>query len=170
MFEISIVWLVFAGLLMWAALTDIAALRIPNLCVAALAGVFFIAVAVNGFPPGWAWHLAVFLGMLAFGVLLFVLRIAGAGDGKLLAVLGLWAGPSGVLMLVIATALAGIVVLIARFIAAHAWTQMQLVFPRTAGWGVPRGLEKTNNVPYGVAIAIGAVIASASFPAWLWRF
>ncbi len=33
---------------------------------------------------------------------------------------------------------------------------------------LPRILRRKEGVPYGIAIAAGAMIASPAFPAWLW--
>lgn len=170
MIEFSIIWLGFMGLLAWAAATDVAALRIPNAAVAGLVGLYVVAVAVAGFPTGWYWGPVVGLAVLALGIVMFMFKVAGAGDGKLLAAVALWAGPDQVIYLLGLTALLGLAIVPIKYLAMMAFTQVQLRVPNAETWTMPRGLAKVKSVPYGVAIAGAAVITSLNYPSWIWAF
>lgn len=80
---------------------DLAWYRIPNLCIAAGAAVFvFLRIRGGGTE---AVYLA-FVGLLLPFILclpLFALSMIGAGDVKLLMVLGIFAGPAGILRIML---------------------------------------------------------------------
>ena len=90
-----------------AAVTDLRCRRIPNTLTftGALLG-FIYSVTINGGAgaltsiAGWALGLALFLPFYALGGM-------GAGDVKLLACLGAWMGPAGVIRVAIYAAIAG---------------------------------------------------------------
>lgn len=167
--EFSLVWMVFAALLVWAAVTDITQLRIPNTVVMALGGLFLAVLLAAGFPEGWYWRFAVALGVLAGGIALFALNVMGAGDGKLLAVVALWAGPSHIVHVLVLTALLGVAVIPLKIAIGAGLTQLQLYVPQTAHWPLPKSVTKMKAVPYGVAIAGATLIASSlGFSSWLW--
>lgn len=132
-----------------AAVRDLTSLTIPNRVAAAVA-----AAAAGGVlsavpdPAGWGAYFAVGLAVLAAGAVLFFLGLWGAGDAKLLAAASLAAGFDGLPVLALWTALCGgllaVVLLVLRRLRPP-WCRHL-----TAGSG---------GVPYGVAIAAGAVIA-----------
>ncbi len=75
---------------------DLSRRRVPNVIPLALLGLF-VAYALTGAagPPRALWvHLAIGLGLLALGFALYLGGRFGAGDGKLIAVAGVWAGPA----------------------------------------------------------------------------
>ena len=93
-----------AGTVVWAAcalfaasvVCDLRARRIPNAIPLALLGLFAV-YAFGGWagPLGALWvHLAIGAVLLAAGFALFLSGGFGAGDGKLIAVAGLWVGPA----------------------------------------------------------------------------
>ena len=86
------------GLLGAAVVFDLVSRRIPNTVPVALVGLFAVQVAVfgqRGMTPFWA-DLVVGAVLLAIGFVLFLMGMLGAGDGKLMAVAGLWVGPAEV--------------------------------------------------------------------------
>ena len=70
--------------------------RIPNVIPGALLVLFAIhALAGGAGPPAILWlHAAVGAALLAAGFALWLAGGFGAGDGKLIAVAGLWVGPA----------------------------------------------------------------------------
>lgn len=168
MLDFSLVWTVFAAVLAWAAFTDITRLKIPNAAVVSLLALFVVVVVAAGFPAGWPWRLVVGLAALGLGVVLFALNVAGAGDGKLLAVVAMWAGPSHVVHVVALTAILGLGVLVLKLGVQMALTQLNLAVPATAHWTLPRSLVEAKAVPYGVAIAGAALLTSPQFADWIW--
>ena len=149
-------WLamIFALLLLAGAVEDAARLRISNLTCGLL-----VAAAVAGFfvlGPNWsAWqNLAVFAVLLALGTPLFAAGKLGGGDVKLLAASGLWFDlEGGVLMLVSVMLAGGVLALFILGLRLFDWSE-----------GARRRLQVLRpgaGVPYGVAIAGGALITTA---------
>lgn len=82
--------LLLAAAMVWDALRR----RIPNAIPLALTGLFGAWALAGGAGPAPVWtHAAVGAALLAAGLALYLGAGLGAGDGKLLAVAGLWVGP-----------------------------------------------------------------------------
>ena len=142
------------ALMLAAAFSDVAHYTIPNGISLALVACFAIAAPLVGLS--WAAtgiHVAVGLGALLLGFGLFHARMMGGGDAKLFAAGALWFGLDGLATYILGIALAGgllcLVILayraIPRPVASVAWL---------------RALhDRANGIPYGVAIAAGAIVA-----------
>lgn len=141
-----------------AAARDITGRQIPNVTVIA-AGMAFLACAVTGGVPlaQTGGHLAV--GAAAFLVLTlcFALGVMGGGDVKLGAAVMAWAGPDQAFSVLMVVALAGLLIaMIALFAQWAAGVRMlRSVHPLLLPLSAERG------VPYGVALALGGVVAAA---------
>ena len=91
------------GVIVWSAcalfaasvVCDLRSRRVPNAIILALAGLFAAyAVAGGAGPTAELWvHLGIGALFLAAGFALYLTGGFGAGDGKLIAVAGLWVGP-----------------------------------------------------------------------------
>lgn len=149
----------FPLLVVAAALTDVTSFTIPNRISALLVLVFIPAALVLHAPLGdMSVHAAVFVVALLVSMSLFAAGWIGGGDAKLLASASLWIGLQAMPMFLIATALAGGALSVMLVGIRAAWLQPHLAgapawFARLAAPGA--------DVPYGVAIAIGAL---AAFP------
>ena len=146
--------LILAVLLVAAAIEDAIRLRISNITVS-LVLVSAVAAAVLAGPEIRLWqNLVVFLGLLLVGMPMFAAGKLGGGDVKLLAAAGLWFDFAGALWMLIAVALAGgVLALVVLVLRAFGWSEQlraRVVLLR------PKG-----GIPYGVAIAAGAIIAMA---------
>jgi prepilin peptidase CpaA len=144
-------WLL-AALLVLAAVQDLAQLRISNLFPIALILLAVVTAAVAG-PRVELWqNLLVFVGLLAFGTMLFATGKFGGGDAKLLAVTGLWVDLPGAPALLASVFIAGgvlaLLLIAARMLAPASMTGRVKVLGKQAG------------IPYGVAIAAGALVAA----------
>lgn len=135
----SALMVVLALLLVRVVVTDLRSFTISNrlnLAIAALAPVYWWSV---GLPlwPAVPVQLGLAIGVFAFFALLFAAGMMGGGDVKLAAALALWFTPAEFLKLAVIMSLAGgvltVVVLMRR-----------------------RKKAGKRQVPYGVAIAIGA--------------
>jgi prepilin peptidase CpaA len=141
-------------LLAVAAVQDALMLRISNLISLAILGLAIAAAVIAG--PQWAlWqNLAFFAAMLALGTWAFSSGMLGGGDVKLLAVTALWFNFSGAGMLLLATAISGgflaIIILSVRQIGWSEGARKRVVILR------PKG-----GIPYGVAIAAGAMLTAS---------
>jgi prepilin peptidase CpaA len=161
--------IVSLGVVSIAAVSDLRSRRIPNLVTfgAAIAGVVFHVwtSAGSGFlfsVGGWAVGVGVFLPM-------FLLRGMGAGDVKLLAAVGAWLGPVGVMWAALFTTFAGgVLALIVGSISGYtgrALTNLWVLLGiwRTTGIQPVEGLTIADapgpRLPYGVAIAAGTLAA-----------
>lgn len=157
--------LLLAGLVAAIAF-DLRERRIPNLLVLAGLGsaglVHALALAIGAAPAagpaGWA-PLAGAAAGLALMLPLHLLRAMGAGDVKLMAMVGAFTGPAAVASAVLYTLLAGGVLSLAfmlgRGVAVQTLANLRVLL---AGRGAP--LERTAaRLPYAVAIAIGSVAA-----------
>lgn len=145
--------LLHAGLLLAAAVYDAIYRRIPNWTVAALVVLFVGAALLDRAPSPWAWSLAAFAVVLAGSFGLYALGWIGAGDAKLLSAAALFTGLTNLPMFLVATALFGGVMAVG-FIAARPRMAMRGLTARGRAENTSRG------IPYGVAIAAGAVITS----------
>ena len=143
----------FLAILVDAALSDFRRFRIPNRDSGLLVVVFAVAAAASGAsPPDFLMHLAAAVALLAAGALLFGLGVWGGGDAKLLAAVGAWTGFSGLPRLLLVMALVGgalaLAVIILRRLPPVKGDRPRLFGQRFA---------TTGHVPYGIAIAAGAV-------------
>ena len=149
--------LAFPVLLIVAALKDVVSFTIPNWISAALLLAFPVAALAAGMGWGEAsQHAAVGGVALLVGMGLFALNWMGGGDAKLLSAAALWLGPAATPSFVMSTALVGGALALALIAARKAHTFVP-VAPNT-GW-VQALLNPKGDIPYGVAICIGALLA-----------
>lgn len=144
-----------------AGLKDITSMTIPNWISAALiVGFFPAALAVGLSPMAILAHVGVGVAALVVAMILFALRVFGGGDAKLLAATCLWMGLTGTGPFVLWTAviggLLGLVLILAR---RHA----QPLVIAAPNW-VGTLMQPKGDIPYGVAIAAGALMAYPTSP------
>ncbi len=150
--------LIFPLAVIAAAITDATRYIIPNRLSAALALAFMPAALAAGLPlPAVGLYVAVGAAALAAGVVLFAFRVIGGGDAKLAAACTLWLGPVTVMPFLLWTAVAGGALAVGLLIGRRMPGSITQAGP---GW-VSRLLQRGSDVPYGVAIAVGAL---AVFP------
>lgn len=147
------------GLMIVGGLNDLTTMKIPNWVSLALMAAFIPAGLLAGLPwTAFAAHFGIGAAVLCVGVGLFALRWIGGGDAKLMAAAALWLGPDGLLPFVLYVCLAGGAFCL-LLLSARTWLQVYAL--NGPGW-VARLMQPKGDIPYGVAIAIGAVLA---FPA-----
>jgi prepilin peptidase CpaA len=153
----AIVPLVFAALVIVAALKDIATFTIPNWISIALALAFAPAAWLTGQPLGGIGLSYVLgLGMLAAGVGMFALGWLGGGDAKLMAAASLWVGLKGLPAFLLFTGLGGGALALGLVALRSAW--LRPVTAAGPAW-TQRLATPGESAPYGVAIAVGALAA-----------
>lgn len=172
------------GLLCAGAATDLRSRRIPNALTfgGAVTGLLlnialFRLAGVSSSLAGWALGTALLL-------IPFLLRAMGAGDVKLVAAVGAWAGPSFVLRVILFGALAGALIAVAFLLVrgyggqilrgAVAGLRSQLALAVGALWPssfalalagtaeaetIAPAVLRSTYLPYGPALAIGGVLA-----------
>lgn len=148
--------MVFPALVICAGAGDVLTRRIPNgLVLASLLA--FVPFAMATAMPWWmvALYVATALLMLFAGYGLFLLGLIGGGDAKLVAAAGLWLGFPCVLPFLLLTALAGGVLAACMGLWFMAKFELNV---RSHGPGAPSLF--TPDLPYGFAIAIGAILTT----------
>ena len=133
---------ILAMILVVAAVIDVRTFTISNrlnLAVALLAPLYWWSIALPLWP-GVALHIAFALGVFLLLSVAFYLGMMGGGDVKLAAALALWFSPIGTLRFLVFMSIAGGVL-----------TILVMVLHRF------RKKEGRPEIPYGVAIAIGAL-------------
>jgi prepilin peptidase CpaA len=136
-------WLVIVLMLTLAAaaIEDAARLRISNLTCGVVFVTALVAMALHGFSLSLWQNAVVCIAILVLGLPAFAAGWFGGGDVKLLAALGLWLNLQAALSLIAAVFIAGGVVAL-LFIAVRL---------------ARRDRRKNGRIPYGLAIAVGAV-------------
>ena len=150
-----------------AVFTDLRERRIPNkvTVAGAAAAIALSALDVGGLPTG---------ALLGFGIALavsfpaFALGALGAGDAKLLAAVGAFVGGGGLFAVFIYSGFAGGLLGLASAIRRGVIIPVLLETKNLVLWIVTfghKGARRTiqdpgaRTIPYGVAIAVGAVLA-----------
>ncbi len=136
-----------------AALHDATRLRISNLFPLAIIIAFLGWVAIIGFERDLWQNLLGFLLCLAGGALLFSRSWLGGGDVKLLAALALWFDLAGTGRMLLFTAMGGGLLALAIIVMRR---MIPLPLAEGSGWAV---LRRRGPIPYGIAIAVGALLA-----------
>ena len=180
--------LVLAGLLVTAVVTDLRSRRIPNGLVLAGIGLGFVfqvfAHEGDGLFSRWWGALGPWQALqglcLGFAMFLplYLLRVMGAGDVKLVAMLGVWFGVRPTFGLVLLTLVCGGVLALAM----ATWTRtLGLTFSNlrfmvtdtmlrtTAGGGMPTVTAPARahgRVPYALAIACGSALEVTLLKGW----
>jgi prepilin peptidase CpaA len=140
-----------AGVVTWAAISDLRHNIIPNSANVALFALWTGWVVSGADAQVWS-SLGIGAAIFLAGAALFHFGQMGGGDVKMLTVLGIWAGPSGVLPFLLQVAFAGGVLTMAWIVNGH------IVAP-ALGRIVRTDAKRV--VPYGVAIAAGAYLMIA---------
>jgi prepilin peptidase CpaA len=133
---------VLAILLVVAAVIDVRTFTISNwlnAAVALLAPLYWLSIGLDPWP-GMAIQIALGIGVFALFAVAFITGMMGGGDVKLAAALALWFPPGGTLKFLVLMSIAGGVL-----------TVLVLAIHRL------RKREGTPEIPYGVAIAFGAL-------------
>jgi prepilin peptidase CpaA len=156
----TLLLVIFPALVIVAALHDATSYTIPNWIPLSLVAAFPVVALVVGLPlQAIEQQAAIGAAALVVGMGMFAARWIGGGDAKLFAAAALWLGwPATVTFLGI-TGLAGGALAVG--LLGLRSTFVRPYMPAGPAW-LARLVEPGQNVPYGVAIAIGALVA---FPA-----
>ena len=155
----TLLLLLFPVLVIVAGLRDAATYTIPNWISVALAVAFpFAAVALD--LPLHVIFVQLGVGALALvaGVAMYSVKWIGGGDAKLFAAAALWIGWPSTMLFMAMTGVAGGALAVA--LLGLRSPMVRPFMPASPGW-FARLVEPGQNVPYGVAIAVGAL---AAFP------
>jgi prepilin peptidase CpaA len=145
----------FAGLLCWAAISDISRFVIPNTICLGIVALFPAYVLSAPGPIDWVGNIVTASIMFGIGFVFFIFRLTGGGDVKMLVAASLWAGPALIMPFLVAVAMAGGV------LSLLTMTRLKVFRLRPASgpsFGVRFGSALKAHVPYGVAIAAGGLL------------
>lgn len=147
----------FPALVLFAALKDATSFTIPNWICLALVAIFPMAALAAGLPLSTlGLHAAVGAAALVAGMAMFALRWMGGGDAKLIAASVLWLGWPAVPSFLLGAAVTGGVLAVALILLRS--PHLRSVVLGGPRW-VNRLSEPGEGIPYGVAIAAGALMA-----------
>ena len=146
--------LLFALLLIAAAVEDAVRLRISNITVGLVLLGAIVTAFILGLEPRMWQNLALLVACLAIGTPLFGRGVLGGGDVKLLAATFAWFNFSAAPWLLMAVSLSGGVL------------ALLIIVLRRVNWSDKARqrailLQRRGPIPYGVAIAAGALITMA---------
>jgi len=146
--------MIFAAAMIYAAISDLLTMTIPNKVSILLVALFPLAALAAGIPwQDFFLHLAAGVIVLTAGIALFATNVMGGGDAKLLAAASLWIGFDQLLEFIVHVGIYGgmlalAIILYRRFpVAMAAGTQWSL-----------RLHDKAGGIPYGIAIAAAAFV------------
>lgn len=142
-----LILLVAAALFIAAAINDACSYRIPNYISLSLLALFPFFIATAPTPVAWKESALVFVLVSAVGFALFLGRMAGAGDIKLLSVASLWAGSGFLSVLLIVTAFVG---------GLESLIMGGVIYWKHRGSKKKPVLARIK-IPYGIAIATGGL-------------
>jgi prepilin peptidase CpaA len=160
--------LMISGILAAAVYTDLRSHRIPNkLIVLGLILAVIFQLVANGAYGLLFGFLAALLGLGCF-MPFYALRAMGAGDVKLMAVVGLFTSPRGVLFAIVLSLLAGglcaLGYLIWRATCAYVGSVVQEGISAGTSAGVVAAfvaarVARRDRLPFALPIAVGSVTA-----------
>ena len=143
-------------LMLTVIVTDGTRYIIPNWLVGLLLLLYPIMLYLAPAPkPDWVTALVIGFVVFALGFVIFILKVMGGGDIKLMAALGIWAGRESIFDFVIMIALFGGILAIVLWLTRKL---LPFIIDKSKSRPLPRILKDDNMVPYGVAIAIAFLI------------
>ena len=146
---------ILALLLAVAAVVDVRTFTISNrlnAIVALMAPLYWWSISLPLWPDG-AIRIGVAILVFALLAVTFFIGMMGGGDVKLAAALALWFAPSETVRFIVYMSIAGGLLTVLVMLAHKRWPNWQVD---------EQGRARTKpEVPYGVAIAIGALVILA---------
>ncbi len=154
----------FPVLTAFGAATDFLTMTLPNRLTLGLFALGVVALAITA--PGWAavgWHVAAAALVFACGFAVFAMGWMGGGDVKFAAAIALWLGWDNLLEFALGFSIWGGVLTVATLAADR------LLEPVPAlKIGFLAQFSEHRHVPYGVALAVSALLVFPSTP-WFAR-
>ena len=153
--------LIFPLCMSAAAISDLLTMTFPNRLSLALAISFFVLAPTVGLSfAEIGMHMAGAGAVFFACFTLFALNVMGGGDAKLLAAAALWFGLDASLLefLIYVAFIGGAVTILIMLLRSQANTILAIGLP------LPNSLVIAKKIPYGIAIAIGGILAFPSSP------
>ena len=149
-----------------AAWTDFKGYRIPNVVSVIIVVAFIVAFSITSMTgqneiifASWKSHLGAFVFVLFVTMAMFAVKIMGAGDSKMASAVSLWLGWSGLMPFLFYMTMTGGLLAVASILLKK-YKPLKTPLPAfIAGTWLEKAQTGVNKVPYGIAIATGALIA-----------
>jgi prepilin peptidase CpaA len=155
--------LLFPAMMAFAASSDLLTMTIPNRVALIMVGGFLLLAVATGMSlEQIAWHFAAGLTVLVITFSLFAMGWIGGGDAKLAAATALWFGFEYLLPYALYGSIFGGILTLA-LLQYRAIPLPALLIGRA--WA-ERLHEPKGGVPYGIALAIAAMVVYPSTP-WM---
>jgi prepilin peptidase CpaA len=144
-----------------AMIADFRTFNIPN----SLPLILMLAYPLAALSAGFSWQQILWtfaLGSLVLlvAVAMFVMKIMGGGDGKLLAAATLWTGQERLLEFLLLTALAGGILALSLLL----YRRLPLANALSGMAALRQMHENKQDVPYAIAIGIAGLLAYPLLP------
>lgn len=155
---------IFPGIMVFAAISDMLTMKIPNLASLVLVvGFFIMAMAIGMHWSAIGWHLLAGVLTLVACFMMFNAGWIGGGDAKLAAATSLWLG-FGLLPSygVFASIFGGVLTL--AILQLRRMTLDGAAF--SAPW-IARLREKNGGIPYGIALAAAGLVVYPDTAIWI---
>jgi prepilin peptidase CpaA len=159
----SLALLVFPLLMIFAALSDLFTMTIPNRVSLILIAVFFALALYLRLPLATVGlHLSCGLAMLALTFTMFQMGWIGGGDAKLAAATALWLGWPSLFEYGLTASLIGGALTVAILALRHYDLPEKLL---SVGF-IAKLAEKNGGVPYGIALALAGLMIYPHTGVW----
>ena len=161
-FLVPVLAAAFAALVLTGAVRDLISYTIPNWISFAILGLFPVAALAADVSLSTAGlHAAIGVGVLVAAMAMFAFRWIGGGDAKLFASAAFWMGWPAITDFMLWTALTGGVLAVVLMSMRRA--PLRPIVLLGPPWLVKLS-EPGGAAPYGVAIAVGALVALPKSP------
>jgi len=148
----------FSGAMIWAGIGDVRTFLITNKLNTLIAAGFLVFALPMGLGVNeLAAHVGVGLVTTIIAMGMFLIGVYGGGDAKLTGAAALWLGPAAMMPFILYTSIAGGVLVLFLILGRRLAKRFGL--PKSPRWA-RRLLRKSAAVPYGVALGIGAILAT----------
>ena len=145
----------FSALMVYAAYSDLKSYTLPNfISLLLMAGFALIMLILQPPLSASGWHVVVGAILFVVGFILFATGLFGGGDVKVIAALGLWLGPMNVLSFLTLMAIFGGVLALALLV----FRKIKIPQHWLDNSAIAGLHSKEEGIPYGVAIAVAALI------------
>lgn len=154
---------IFPAMMVFSAISDVLTMTIPNRVSVILVLSFLALAVVLPMPVATvAMHVTSGATVLLLTFALFQLGWIGGGDAKLASATALWLGWENLLDYGVLASIAGGALTV--FIVSMRWSQLP---ERLLSIGfIARLAEKSNGVPYGVALAVAGLLIYPQTGVW----
>ena len=152
----ALIFVVFPFCMVYAAISDVLSMTIPNIVAAVLLVTFAVVAPLTGMVwTALAWHFAAGVVVLAVTFGLFAFGGLGGGDAKLLASSAVWMGFSNQLLgyLLVSAVLGGMLA-----VGILSFRRSSLSVHAGGNIFLRHFADGSAGIPYGIALGIGGLM------------